>query len=202
MASVAYAITSTTLVKQLLNLTSTDAARDALIDNLVSEVTDFIEGFCGGRRFKATDYVEVYDTNNSDKIFLNQRPVNSITSVEYRTGLPSSPTWMTWSADSYLKYLGPGYIKFFTRFSPFAQAFRVTYNAGYTINLADFTQGTLPADLIGAATELCAQMFQQRFTGGIKNESTEGQSVTYEKVMSDNIKNVLNKYKTTRIAGQ
>jgi len=205
MASVAYAITTTAKVKALLNLTSTDAARDAVIDTMVSAVTDFIEGYCGGRRFMATDYVEVKDTTASKMIFMTQRPVRTLTSVELRSGTPSSPTWTTYSADAYLKYLAAGYIRFFGTMWPFPQAFRMTYNAGYLIDFAHETDPalhTLPFDLTQVATEIVARKFNTRFSAGIKSESTEGQSITYASStdLADDHKTVLGRYLQTRIA--
>lgn len=196
MASVTYAITTTAKVKALLNLTSTDAARDALIDTLVSAVTDFIEGFCGGRRFKSTDYVETYDTNNSDKVFLKQRPATAITTVEYRAGVPSNPTWMTYNADGYLKYLTEGYVKFFARFIPVPQAIRVTYTAGYLIDFTNELSAThtLPFDLTQVATELAATMFNRRYAGGIDREATEGQLIIWSSLLTDVQKSILKKY--------
>ena len=206
MATVPYAITTTERVKAQLSLKDVDVARDTYLDSLVAAVTDSIENYCGGRRFAATDYVEVYDTYVSNKIFLRQRPVNTVTSVEYRAGLPASPTWVTYNANSYLTYLKAGFINFFSKFVAFPQAFRVTYNAGYLIDWAheyDATKHTLPHDLTTVATELVARKYNQRFSSGIYTESTEGQSITYESdkyALQDDHKAVLNGYKLIRVA--
>lgn len=203
MASVPYAITTTAKVKSYLALTSTDAARDAVIDTMVSAVTDFIENYCG-RKFISTNYVEIKDTTAAKTIFMSNRPVITLTSVEYRAGVPSNPTWFTYSADAYLSYLKPGFIRFFGGMVAFPQAFRLTYTAGYLI---DFTNElnpalhTLPFDLTQLATELVAKKFNLRFAQGIKSESTEGQSITYAAPgeLSDDHKQMLNSYKLNRI---
>ena len=205
MATVNYALTTAEKVKGYLNLTGIDVARDMVIDNLVNAVSDFIESYCGGRRFLATDYVEVKDTTQSRMIFMSQRPVNTVTVLEYRSGVPSSPTWTTYSADAYLKYLKAGYIRFFGMMSAFPQAFRITYNAGYLIDWTaetDATKHTLPFDLTQVATEIVAKQFNTRFAQGIVSESTEGQSVTYatkRESLSDYHSEILDKYKMNRI---
>ena len=201
---VSYALTTRQKVKDLLGITDNNS--DALIDTLINGATAFIENYCGGRRFAATDYVEIKDTYYSDKLYFNQKPVNSVSAVEYRAGVPSSPTWITYSNNGYLLYLKQGFIRFFTRFQPTPQAMRLTYNAGYLIkwdNETDATQHTLPFDLTQVCTELVSKTLNTRFSQGIYQESTEGQSVTYESdryVLNDNHKVVLNQYKINRSA--
>lgn len=205
MASVAYAITTTAKVKALLGLTTVDAARDALLDTMVSGITDMIERYCGGRRFKATDYVEIRDTASSKTLTTLQYPVNTLTLLEYRSGVPSNITWTTYSPDAYLVKLKAGVIQFFSKFTPFPQAFRITYNAGYLIDWAfetDPTKHTLPADLTMVATEMVAKRYTTRLAQGIKSESTEGQSITYAapgEIANDH-RSTLDAYRANRIA--
>lgn len=205
MATVDYALTTKEKVKAYLNITSLDVARDGVIDNLINAASDFIESYCGGRRFLATDYVEVKDTTASRVIFMSQRPVISVASLKYRSGMPSNPTWTTYSPDAYLAYLKAGYIRFFGMMSPFPQAFQISYNAGYLIDWADENDRSLhslPYDLSQVATEIVAKQFNTRFAQGIVSESTEGQSVTYatkRDSLSDYHSEILDKYKMNRI---
>lgn len=198
------ALTTRQKVKDLLGISDTTA--DTVIDELITYWTQFIKTYCGGRKFLIADYVEVKDTPNGNKIFLNQRPVNTIATVEYRAGTPSNITWITYSADNYLKYLGPGYIQFFQKFIPVPQALRVSYNAGYLIDFTnefDATKHTLPFDLTGVCTELVSRSYNLRAAHGLYQESTEGQSVTYSTKtheLTDDHENVLNSYKMARIS--
>lgn len=204
MAVVPYALTTRQKIKDFLNIQ--DVKTDAIIDQLINSATAFIENYCGGRRFMATDYLETKDTYNSNTLFLDQKPVNTVSKIEYRAGLPSSPTWYTFNADSYLTYLKAGYIKFFDRFQSVMQAFRITYNAGYLIswdNEMDATKHTLPFDLTQVCTELVTKTLNTRYSQGIYQEQTEGQSITYESdryMLNDNHKAVLNAYKLNRVA--
>jgi hypothetical protein len=181
------ALTSRAKVKSYLGITGTD--NDALIDELITYVTQFIKSYCGGRKFLAADYVETYDSYRTRRVvFLKQRPCNSITTVEYCSGTPSAVVWVTYNADSYLKYLEEGYIKFYAQLPQISQGFRVSYNAGYKI---DFSQEfdplfhTLPEDITLVATELVVKILNTRKAVGISNESTEGQSVTYSRVIGE-----------------
>ena len=204
MATVPYALTTRQKVKDLMNIQ--DTLSDAIIDQKISEATDFIESYCGSRRFMATDYVEIKDTYYSSNLFFNQKPVNSVAAVEFRTGVPASPIWMSYSNNGYLLYLPQGFIRFFTRFRPTPQAFRLTYNAGYLINWNkefDITQHTLPFDLTQVCTELVALTLNTRNSQGILTQTTEGQSVTFESKryeLQNNHENILNVYKLNRIA--
>lgn len=196
------ALTTRAKVKSFLGITASD--NDALIDELITYVTAYAKSYCG-RNFLAAALVEAYDTyEGRKKLFLRQRPVNSITSVEYRSGTPSSPVWNTYNADSYLKYLDEGYIHFYGLLPEVHQGLRVTYNAGYLI---DFTQEfdtahhTLPEDLTLAVTEIIAGILNTRKASGVTNEATEGQSITYAiGKLSENTKATLDKYKFIRIA--
>jgi hypothetical protein len=197
------ALTTRTKVKSYMGISVTDF--DTVIDELITGVTEFIQNYCGGRNFLSQNYVEIQDTKHGrHKLFLKQTPVTALSAVEYRAGTPSAPIWNTYNADSYLLYGAPGYIHFYGALPSVAQGMRITYTAGYLIDFAnEFTvTHTLPADLTMAANEMIATILNTRKSGGITNESTEGQSITYDfkRAMSDNVKNTLANYKLYRLA--
>ena len=91
---VAYALTNSDRVKSLLGITGT--AFNTVIDIIISGVTDLIEGECGGRRFLRTTYTnEVHTIRNRNQRYLpvKHAPIGTVTGVQYRTGLKSSPDW-------------------------------------------------------------------------------------------------------------
>lgn len=213
MSTVSYALTTKEKVKTYIGIATGDTSKDALIDMLIAQVTDFIENFCGGRRFKSTSYVEIYDSNKQDgtikgsKLFLNQFPVTTTqttTVVEYRSGTPSSPQWVTYNNNAYLLYDKSGYIHFYSILPVIAQGLRVTYTAGYLIDFANEFSAThtLPFDLTMVATELVAQQLNIRQSQGIASQSTEGQSITFKSdgAMTANQKAILRKYAVPRMA--
>lgn len=198
-----YALTTRQKVKDYLSIS--DTTKDTLIDELINYVSYFIQNYCGGRNFLSQSYVEIKDPGGRTKLFLNQFPVTAVTLVEYRSGTPSTPVWVTYSADAYLPYLLEGYIHFYARLPLVPQGMRVTYTAGYLI---DFTNEfsathTLPEDLTMVCTEIVAKQVNTAQSQGIYSESTEGQSVQFDsKVhkLSDNHEEILNSYKTFRYA--
>lgn len=200
MATIAHALTTKEKVKTQLGITGSDS--DAQIESLIGYITDFIEGSCGGRRFKRTTYSnEQYDTDDCKRdLFLKQMPVSSVTSVEYRTGTVTNSSWITYNADNYIPYLAEGYIHFFASLGKTHLGLRVTYVAGYLIDFANETNAslhTLPQDISGLATDLVCLMIQKKGTEGIQSQTTEGQSVTFtdpEKVMNSIHKSIIQKY--------
>lgn len=203
MATVTYALTTTTKVKLYAGVDSNYTDDDALIDSLVSQVTDFIEAYCGDRRFLSTSYTEVRDSVDGRCVFLDQFPITALTLVEYRGGTPSVPNWITYQADGYLGYLNAGYIKFYARLPTVSQGLRITYTAGYLINFNNELTAahTLPFDLTQVATELCAKQYNLRKSQGIEKMQTEGQLVVFSNKtneLDNDHKLILDKYQTLR----
>ncbi len=205
MSVVAHALTTTAKVKLYLGIS--DTAQDTLIDNFVNQATDFIERFCGKRRFLRTTYTnEIYDSPRGRCLFLNNFPVSALTIVEYRGGTPSTPTWTTYDANGYILYGNEGFIKFYSMLPAVSQGLRVTYAAGYLIDWTAELSAThtLPFDLTEVATELAAGMYNLKASQGIKSMSTEGQSVSFAgsglDILTDIQKAILGNYRTLRIA--
>ncbi len=191
------ALTTRAKVKSYLGIT--DTSSDTLIDELITGATQLIKSYCGGRSFLSQSYTETYDTFRSRrKIFLRQRPVISLTSVEYRSGTPSNPVWVTYNADSYLLYAGAGYLHFYAQLPEIHQGLRITYTAGFLIDFAnEFTSThTLPEDLTLACNMLVARLKNRAKSHGISQETTEGQSISYSlNDMDTEIKGIISKYK-------
>src|SRR3989304_5979824 len=186
MATIAYALTTKEKVKEFLGITGT--TNDSLIDSLINYITDFIESYVGGRRFKETPYTnEEYDLPNGNIVFIRQFPLTELTSAQYLTGSIASPVWVSFTANDFQTYLKEGYVKFFSSFASILaeseRALRFTYKAGYKIDFANELSAThtLPFDIAMVATQLVSRMFNLRTAEGIKSESTEGQSITYDR---------------------
>lgn len=205
MSTVNYALTSRQKVKDYLGIT--DTSTDAFIDALINQATDFIENFCGARRFLSTTYSnEVYDSRRGRCIFLNQFPVTNLATVEYRGGTVSNPIWNTYTIDGYLLYGKSGFVKFYAMLPEVSQGLRFTYTAGYLIdftNEGDLTKHTLPYDLTQACTALCAEEFNVRKTLGLSLLSTEGQQVRISdkaRELAGNVMTTLRRYQNLRYA--
>jgi len=201
MSTLAYALTTKEKVKAYLEIT--DASKDAIIETLIDQVTDFIEGYCGGRRFLRSTYTQLFDTKQGmSKLFLNNFPVvDPVTSVKYRTGTVSTPIWNTYNADGYYLYADEGYIQFTASLPAVPKGIQVIYEAGYLIDWANDRTAThtLPRDLTGLATEMVAGAITKQKSQGVSMMSTEGQSVTFSKNMTDDQKTILGRYQTYRM---
>lgn len=199
MATVAHALTTKEKVKEPLGIS--DSASDTLIDSIISGTTDWIESYCGGRRFKSTAYSnKIFDSKGGDALFLPQYPISTVSALEYRGGTWSTPIWTAFNANDYLLYGDRGYIQFSTRYNAYPQYFRVSYTAGFLIDFGrelDTTYHTLPFDVTQAATEIAVKSYERRLAQGKVSESVEGQSVTWavnQDVSPEQMK-VLNRYR-------
>ena len=202
MATVTYALTSKEKVKSFLGIT--DSSSDDVIDELISYVTDFIESICG-RRFKETTYTdEQYDARGQNDLFLKNYPISTLTTVKYRSGNVSSPTWISFDANDYLLYGESGFIHFMGKLPNYPKYVQVAYVAGYKIDWANELSAThtLPFDVAMVATEMVANLHETRKNQGIQSMSTEGQSVSFvdvQKQITQKQMTALTKYKAYQI---
>ncbi len=73
-----------TLTRAKKNIQSiTDTSQDALLQVLITAVSDGIEKYCR-RRFLSKFYDELYDGNGDRRLLLRQYPIQSVQSVRYR----------------------------------------------------------------------------------------------------------------------
>src|SRR5712691_2240336 len=63
--------------------TITDASQDALLNTLITAVSDAIAKYCR-RDFVAKSYDELYDGNADRRLLLREYPIQSVQSVRYR----------------------------------------------------------------------------------------------------------------------
>lgn len=140
------ALTSVSDVKESLGIASSDHTKDNLITRKINQVSQLIENYCD-RSFHAADYVEEYNGSLTDQLVLHQRPINSVTSLEYRGSSINEDSWRNQDADFYFTDSTAGILRLSFPAAGHWNRWRVTYNAGYT---------TIPADLAEAAASLAA----------------------------------------------
>lgn len=172
-------LTTTTKVKTYLGISGT--TYDTLIDSLVKSVSSSIERYCK-RKFERDTYTEYFDTDGEKYLFLDNFPVASITSIQYSNGVWSNITWLDVNDDDYLLSEN-GKIAFAYHLPSREKYLKIVYLGGFLVDFAnetDDTKHTLPFDLTQIATEMVAQTYNLRTTGGVQSESTEGQSITYK----------------------
>lgn len=128
------AITSKARVKDRLGITST--AFDTVLDRLILATTARIEAMCNRKFMQATYTNELYDGASisgarGSILIVKNAPILSISSVQYKTGLNSNPTWYSYDADDYDVDLTAGLL-YFGRLPAGRQNIRLTYTAGYS----------------------------------------------------------------------
>lgn len=149
-AIAANALTTLADVKESLGLPSSDQTKDNLIIRKINQASQQIENYCE-RVFKAADYVEEINGSNIDEITLRQRPVNAFTSLEFRSGATNVDSWFTMNDNYFFVDTSAGILKLLFQGRGRWNAWRATYNAGYT---------TIPADLAEACAMLAAYYVQ------------------------------------------
>lgn len=181
MAIVPQALTTLAAVKQFLGITT--ATDDALLEALIDNVTELIEGFMGGRRIKEAVYIdELHDGGDFD-IFLDNWPIKAAPALaaEFRTGTIANPTFQLFTENDFEVYNLSGFVHFFGR-TPGKTLRGDGLVTGGTRNLRfNYTAGfaTIPLDIELVAKQLVAGIFTKRNSQGVKKESVEGTSIEY-----------------------
>lgn len=203
MPTVAHAHTTLASVKQYLGITVADD--DALLEKLIDNITEFVEGQLNGRRIKLTSYVDEEHDGGEADIFLFNFPIAASPTLiaEFRTGTISSPTFTPFTADDFIVYENGGFVHFFGasfagsgRVTPRgSKNLRFTYDAGFT---------DIPDDLELLAKQLVGKVFQRRTAQGIKKETVEGSSIEYNLAadtgdLTDEQKSILDRYQNKSV---
>jgi hypothetical protein len=129
------ALTTKERVKARLSIT--DSGFDELFDNLILAVTARIQAMTSRRFIQATYTNELHDGSDllgslRSVLILKNGPVQSVASVQYKTGLNSTPNWTTISPDLYDIDLDTGLILFDGPMPQGKRNMRVTYTGGYS----------------------------------------------------------------------
>jgi hypothetical protein len=110
---------------------------DDVIDRIILAVTSRIETMCG-RRFMQAEYAdELHDGSDSygslrTTLIVKNAPVQAIESVEYKTGVNSSPFWTAFSEDDYDLDAEAGLLHFRHGLPCGRRNIRITYTGGYS----------------------------------------------------------------------
>jgi hypothetical protein len=195
-----HALTTLANVKGYLKGLS-DTSQDDLLIRLILASTDFIEGECDRRFLKATYTNELHTFLHLKKTLpLKQFPlVGEPSSLQYKAGTPSSPSWTSYLRDDWdvsdaewgiIELLGG-------KFPIGAQKVRVTYEAGYLIDWTN--QGTnthtLPADITALCERLVIRHFKRREHEGKSAETTSQGTISFLKDLDEVDKMVIDSYK-------
>lgn len=192
MAVLPQALTTKADVKRFLDITV--ATDDTLLEQLIDNVTEWVEGMLGGRRIKETTYTDELHDGGEHDIFLPNFPItDTVTLVaEFRSGTIANPTFTAFTANDFIVYKNSGVVHFFARtpgrhlhdrfgferspkFEPGNQNLRFTFSAGFD---------TIPLDLELLAKQLVSLILDRRKAQNIKKETVEGTSIEYGGISS------------------
>jgi hypothetical protein len=199
MEPISYAITTKDRIKAALAISSNQ--HDEVLDRLIASITDWIESQTN-RRFKKTTYTnETYGVNaKQDFLLLRQTPVLTLTSFQYRSGLPNAITWTNVNPAEYELGDNPeaGIIETYFHLTQGPRQYRVTYDAGYLIDWTDPTdpaKHTLPNDLTQLADKMVIKAFKKREKHGIQTESFEGNQISWQKELDQDDDATIKRYR-------
>jgi len=151
----AYALTTKARMKERLGITATDF--DDLLDRLILAVTDRIEKMANRRFMQATFTHQLYDGCTPSgapisALIVKNAPILVLNSVQYKTGLNSNPTWVSYDEDDYDVDMEAGIIYFKGYLPRGKQNIRITYTggfSGYSIGVNNFwVYGSIPTGSI------------------------------------------------------
>jgi len=193
-----YSLTTVARFKTYADISgSTD---DTLIENLINQVTEFIENYIG-RRLKLTTYTnEEYDGSGTFKLILKNYPVGTFTNLQERSTRQNSADWNIIESDNYFVDTTNGIITLIPyEFTEGTKLYRVNYTAGYDFdNSTTFLGDTEAGDLEWVAWRLLSTVFNKNSQDpNISSVRLGDASVSYRSTtMEDgNIKSVLDKYR-------
>lgn len=183
MAVVAFALTTLASVKLYLGITNTDD--DALLEQLIDQITDQIESLMGGRRIKTTTFVEEEHDGGEQDIFLRNWPIagSPVLTAEFQVGPEDAPEFTAFKVNDFKVYNASGFVHFFAR-TPGGETFGESQlRRKGSLNLRfNYTGGfdEIPNDIVLLANQLVGKAFERRNAQGIKSEQVEGSKIEYK----------------------
>ena len=160
----AEALTSVADVKELLGITG--ATQDNLITRNINYATKIILNYCGVTSFRSTAYVEYYDGIGGNELVLRNRPVITMTSVQWRDEAGNNASFETLDSEDYFVDTDAGIIKSLIDLGGSFHTWKISYTAGYA---------SIPDDLAEACARMAAYMLENGTAGTSIKSKQEGQ---------------------------
>jgi hypothetical protein len=203
-----------TATGQTLTVTDQPTAYDDVLIRLINYATNYIHNQCGVSSFvQQTHTNDTYSIDNprQDFLVLRNRPVFSISSVQYRAGTPSNPSWADFTADQYelvdprtdpvsgTTFYPSGMIRVYGVLPTLNNnMIRATYVAGYPVdwsNPEDHDNHWLPGDLTSVCENLVVRRFQRRQLGGKSSDRIGDSSITWRNTLDQEDQDILGQYR-------
>jgi len=183
-------LTTLANVKTALEITGTDD--DTYLESLIDRVSTIIESYCD-REFDSQTLTEIFDGTGTEDYQTEEYPIDSITSLSYRTTTLNEDNWQTIESEYYHFYEDQGSVHYMNKFKEGVKNYKLVYVAGYS---------DIPDDLEQAAIDMISYYYNKRQSKNVKSESIGDYSITYaksENVIDDlGLDVILDKYKKIR----
>lgn len=199
---------------QTLTVTDQPTAYDGLLIRYINWATNYINNECGRYSFVQQTYVnDTYSIDNPRQSFLTLRnlPVFSLSSLQWRAGTPTNPSWTAFIGDQFelvdprtdpisgLVWYPSGLVRVYGVLPRiYNNMIRATYVGGYPVNWAnpeDHNTHWLPGDITGVCENLVVRKFKRRQQAGKTSESLEGATIAYNKELDNEDIDVLGQYR-------
>jgi len=186
------ALVTLELVKQHLEVPSTNVSQDAKLSLLIDVGSEHVELFCQ-RTFAEATYTRQYDGTSQSELVIDEFPVSSITSLHIDNGRDFDTTALVDVGDYEL--ISPNTLRLHSsRFPRGSLNVKVVYTAGYA---------TIPSAVQYATLLIIEQLFRQNQDRrvGRNSVSKNGETVSYVHGWPEESKKLLAPYKRHEFSG-
>jgi hypothetical protein len=190
-------------------------AFDTVLTRLINWATNYINNECGrpGGFVQQTYVNDTYSIDNPRQKFLLLRntPVFSLTSLQYRAGTPTNPSWTDFIPDQFelvdprtdpisgQTWYPSGMVRVYGVLPRiYSNMIRATYVAGYPVNWAnpeDHNTHWLPGDLTNVCESLVVRRFTRRQLAGQSSQRIGDASTTWRNDIDAEDVDVLGQYR-------
>jgi len=155
-------LTTLANLREYLKKDTADTTDDTLLQNIITRVSAEIEKRCN-RSFHAATFTEYQKGNGTNRTYLKNWPINSVTSIHIDDDREWTADMAVDAADIIISNQNPGMIildsgETFRKTVDQIENVRIIYNAGYS---------TIPTDLEQACIEICCVRYIK--SGGMIN---------------------------------
>ncbi len=160
---------------------------DAELDQFIDQASTLMEQYCR-RKFISASAIELFDGDGTNKHFVRQKRITTLTSLSY------------WDGTAFVAITAPTYVfdsvqdtgeMYFTDGSVFWKI--STPNGWKVVYIYGWAQGDMPEDLREACCEIVKWLYMRRKKAGIASETLGAKNVTYVKRTMP-AKDILNGY--------
>ena len=190
-------MTTLPAVKDFLRIPVVDELNyDSQLERMINAVSEQVEAYCG-RHFEKADYIELYQGDGTDLLYLKQYPLIAVDAVVVDGETLDVAEYTAQDSTLYCsdRWTDTG-----------KKDIQVSYSAGYVLPKDEdpgppAVERTLPYDLEDAVIELVATKFylRQEDAAGKASRIQEDFNVRFEKGIPDHIRRVLDNYRKVRV---